>query len=257
MIRHLHITMILICLSAGIAWSQTTYAVIVGISDYKILTPGKGGDLRFADDDARLFAALLQSKAGGTVPTRNIILLTERQATRDNILRAMQLFRQASASDRIIFYFSGHGDQGMLHPYDVGPGVFLQNNDVKSAFRQSSAHTKLLLADACKSGSMRRQAFPHAPTNSPNEQTKNVVVMMSSRANQFSQELSSIQHGAFTYYLVKGAAGEADLDHNRIVTMQELYRYMRGTIQKVTRNQQTPVVYGRFPASMPFTYIGT
>lgn len=234
--------------------AQNTYAVVVGISDYAILGPGNG-DLNFADDDARLFADLLQSRAGGTVPARNIILLTERQATRNNILRAMNLFQQATPNDRIIFFFSGHGDQGILVPYDAGPGVILMHSDVKIAFRNSAARTKLLLADACKSGSMRRNTFPHPPVTQSADLNKNVVVMMSSRANQVSQELPRLQHGAFTYFLVRGATGEADIDRNRIVTMQELYRYMRSAIQKITRNGQTPVVFGRFPVSMPFTYV--
>ncbi len=255
MIRYVYFIVTTLILSASSALAQTTYAVIVGVSDYAIMSPGKG-DLRYADDDARLFANLLQSRAGGSVPARNIILLTEQQATRANILQAMQLFRQAKANDRIIFFFSGHGDQGMLLPYDVGPGVVLLHNDVKSAFRQSAAQTKLLLADACKSGSMRRQTLPHPPpVASSSELNKNVVVMMSSRANQLSQELPDIRHGVFTYYLAKGALGEADFDRNRIVTMQELYRYMRSTIQSKTGNQQTPVVFGRFSSSMPFMYV--
>lgn len=255
--KHIHTSLLLLFLLPNLALSasaQATYAVVVGISDYARLGP-RSGDLNFADDDARLFVSLLQSRAGGSVPARNIILLTEQQATRNNILRAMGLFQRATQQDRIIFFFSGHGNQGILSPYDASPNVFLQHNDIKRAFRQSAAHTKLILADACKSGSMSRHTSPPAAQSA--DLNKNVVVMMSSRANQTSQELSRLQHGAFTYFLVRGASGEADADHNRIVTMQELYKYMRTTIQSVTGNQQIPVVFGKFPVTMPFTYIGS
>ena len=256
--KHLYTTLFALLLLGAIvcpASAQTTYAVIVGISDYALFGPNNG-DLNFADDDALMFKNLLQSRAGGSVPPGNIILLTERQATRSNILRAMNLFRRATQHDRIIFFFSGHGDQGLLVPYDARPGFVLMHSDVKSAFRASAAHTKLLLADACKSGSMRLHTAPHPVDNSA-DGNSNVVVMMSSRANQTSRELSNLQHGAFTYYLVRGAVGDADADRDRIVTMQELYKYMRVTIQSATHNQQTPVVFGKFPVSMPFTYIGS
>ncbi|WP_288427466.1 caspase family protein [uncultured Spirosoma sp.] len=235
--------------------AQTTYAVIAGVSDYLNAGP-TNGDLQYADDDALLFAQLLQTPAGGNVPAQNIVLLTNHQATRDNIRRAMTLFRRAAPNDRIIFFFSGHGDQGVLLPYDVGPGVVLLHNDVKQAFRQSAARTKLLLADACKSGSMRRRTTQlQAPAPSSSTLNKNVIVMMSSRSNQFSQELRQLQHGAFTYFLVRGVQGEADIDRNRVITMQELYAYMRTKIGRLTAGKQIPVVFGRFPASMPFAYL--
>ena len=237
-----------------LAATQQTYAVIVGISDYAMGQPGKG-DLNFADDDARLFANMLQSAAGGSVPAANMILLTERQATRTNIISAMRLFRRAAKNDRIIFFFSGHGDQGMLLPYDAAPGVVVLHNDVKLAFRQSSALTKLLLADACKSGSMYRSTLTKTPVVHAPSRDNNIVVMLSSRANQFSQELAQLKHGAFTYYLVQGASGKADADGNQTVTMRELYAYMRNTIQQATHNQQTPVVFGRFSSDMPFAVV--
>ncbi len=237
-----------------LAATQQTYAVIVGISDYALGQPGKG-DLNFADDDARLFANMLQSPAGGSVPAANIMLLTEKQATRANIIKAMTLFRRAAKNDRIIFFFSGHGDQGVLFPYDGAPGVVVLHNDVKLAFRQSNAQTKLLLADACKSGSMYRSSLSKTPVARAHTLNNNVIVMLSSRANQFSQELAQLKHGAFTYYLVLGASGKADADHNQTVTMRELYVYMRNAIQQATYNQQTPVVFGRFSSDMPFAVV--
>jgi len=236
------------------AAAQQTYAVVVGISDYALGQPGKG-DLNFADDDARLFAFMLQSPAGGSVPAGNMILLTDREATRANILKAMKLFKKAAKADRIIFFFSGHGDQGFLLPYDynAGPGAVVQHDDVKLAFRESPALTKLLLTDACKSGSMFPTTRPKSTVKTPPALNNNVVIMVSSRAKQFSQELSQLKHGAFTYFLVEGASGKADVDHNHIVTFHELYVYMRWTIQQATQNQQTPMMFGRFKPDTPFS----
>ncbi len=58
--------------------APTTYAVVVGISNYQ--SPDIP-DLQFAHHDARAFADWLQSPAGGQVPEANIQLLTEKGAT--------------------------------------------------------------------------------------------------------------------------------------------------------------------------------
>lgn len=252
LLQAISILLAILSASCGLVSAQTTYAVVVGVSDYANYGP-ENGDLNFADDDARLFTEMLMSREGGSVPSDHIILLTERNATRHNILLALDLFKRATTKDRIIFYFSGHGDQSYLIPHDAGPGVVLFHNDVKKAFRQSPAQTKFLLADACKSGNIRQHTYSHNLPTPSAEQAQNVVVIMSSRANQISRELSSLRHGAFTYFLVLGAAGKAGEDRNGIVTMKELYMYMRMAIMSVTDNQQTPVVFGRFPASLPFT----
>ena len=98
--------------------AQTTYAVVVGVSDYQILD-FRTGDLRFADDDAERFTAFLRSSAGGNVSSQNIIQLTNKNAGQANILLAMNIFQKASSQDRIIFYFSGHGLEKAFVPYDV------------------------------------------------------------------------------------------------------------------------------------------
>ena len=72
------ITMILLFLvgmsSLALAYNNT-YAIIIGVADYKNFAPGKG-DLNYTVKDASSFAAFLKSKNGGSVPASNIILLT-------------------------------------------------------------------------------------------------------------------------------------------------------------------------------------
>ncbi|MCX6216972.1 caspase family protein [Spirosoma sp.] len=238
--------------------AQRTYAVIVGVSDYQLGRPGKG-DLTFSDDDAELFYRLLRSPMSGSIPSENIILLTNSRASRANIMRAMTLFQQATPRDRIIFYFSGHGAPGMLLPYDYTPDarVTLYDRDVKAAFRQSAARTKLLLADACMAGTMRNRQYPsRPPAVSSSTDNSTVVVLLSSRNEETSREGSNLQQGFFTHYLVKGATGDADINpRNGIVTIKELYDYVRQGVRQESQNQQTPVAYGRFPENLPFSTV--
>ena len=247
---------------------QQTFAVVVGISDYKLGLPNKG-DLHYSGDDARSFCELLKSQAGGRVPPANIRLLIDRNASRVNILQAMTIFQRAMPNDRIIFFFSGHGDEGLFLPYDAytsGPGLVLQHAVIKAAFRKSVAQTKFLIADACKSGSMTKRLYPHAlseqdplaASDTLNTLQANanssVVVILSSRSDEVSQESSRLKGGAFTHYLVEGARGAADNDpHDGIVTIRELHKYVWRKVKAEVGDSQTPKVFGRFSENLAFT----
>ncbi|MBK9017581.1 MAG: caspase family protein [Saprospiraceae bacterium] len=88
----------------------TTRAVVVGISDYQDMGIP---DLRFADRDAEAFANWLRSPAGGSVPERNLVLLTNKQATIAQFAKALDgLMETVKEGDLVIIYFSGHGDWG-------------------------------------------------------------------------------------------------------------------------------------------------
>ncbi|MDR0845034.1 MAG: caspase family protein, partial [Tannerella sp.] len=79
----------------------TLYAVIVGVSEYRHIS-----NLVYSHRDALEMYDLLKLQ---TAPA-NLKLLTNRQATKDSILSAMNsLFTQTKPEDIVIFYFSGHG----------------------------------------------------------------------------------------------------------------------------------------------------
>jgi uncharacterized caspase-like protein len=86
---------------------RNTYALVVGISDYKYVQP-----LQYATEDAFLFYQFLKSKCGGSIPESNIRLMNDEEATSGNIwIRGISwLQNSAKPGDKIIFYFSGHGD---------------------------------------------------------------------------------------------------------------------------------------------------
>jgi len=232
------------CRKAG---ANTTYAVVVGISDYEI-SDYRTGDLRYADQDARRFGEFLQSTAGGKVPSQNIKLLTNRAATKSAILKAMSLFKKASPHDRVVFYFSGHGMKGGFVPYDVStndPATVLTYQEVKARFKPSNASTKLCIADACLSGGMTARTAWKVPA-SQTPPSSNVVLMLSSRSTQSSVESSRTRGGVFTFFLLAGLDGKADRDKNQIVTIRELYDYLAPRIRRNTPNHQAPLFYGKF-----------
>lgn len=236
---------------------DNTYAIIIGVADYKNFTPGKG-DLTFTVPDAIRFRDFLKSKRGGSVPASNIILLTDAQATKQAILdKGKALFAKAGKNDRVIFYFSGHGGDGYFLPYDVtdyGQNLLFYD-EVKSIFRASKSNTKLLFADACHSGAMKPETKKDVELQKSLEKGKqaasnmNIAVMLSCQQDQVSWETSALRQGVFTYYLMEGLAGAANRDGNQYITIQELFYYVYHNVEDMTikmGKKQTPVLFGKF-----------
>lgn len=230
---------------------ENTYAIIIGVADYKNFAPGDG-DLNYTVNDALSFADFLKSKKGGSVPASNIVLLTDAQATKQNIItKAKALFSKAKKNDRVIFYFSGHGSKGCFMPYDAGDigNSSLYFKEIKSIFRSAKCDTKLLFADACYSGSMKNGLENNSSQNGKKkdeEVNMNIAVMMSCTDNQYSIETSAFRQGVFTYYLMEGLSGKANRDGNSFITIQELYYYVYHKVKERSGENQTPILFGKF-----------
>lgn len=244
-------------LNASMSAYENTYALIIGVADYKNFAPGDG-DLSYTVGDALSFAAFLKSKKGGNVPSTNIVLLTDANASKSNIIaKGKALFAKAKKDDRVIFYFSGHGDKGCFLPYDVSlmGGNMLYFSEVKSIFKAAKCNTKLLFADACFAGSMKKNVTQKADWKKALEKghksagNMNIAVMMSCQGDETSIESPSLQQGLFTYYLMEGLGGAANSDGNKFVTIQELYYYVYHKVQDEAasrRHKQTPELFGKF-----------
>jgi uncharacterized caspase-like protein len=146
---------------------STTYAVVIGITRYQTESLST---LQFADRDAGLFAAHLQSKAGGNVPAGNVRLLLNEDATIAAIYDALNwLQERCTSNDKAYFYFSGHGDVetansfslGYLLAYNSPPNNYRNNaitiedlNKVANHLSSKTKATVVLVTDACHSGKL-------------------------------------------------------------------------------------------------------
>jgi uncharacterized caspase-like protein len=74
-------------------------------------------------------------------------------------------------------------------------------------------------------------------------QEANAVVFTSSRGRELSQESTQWKHGAFTYALLQGLAGKADLMKAGRVTMKELDAYVSELVPQITDGAQHPITY--------------
>lgn len=230
------------------------YAVVVGVANYAHIN-----SLRYTDDDAFRLYAWLKSPEGGALPDEQISLFIDEAAGRDEILSGLRKqFSKAGSNDLILFYFSGHGSQGAFIPADFdGTSHQLTHASVREIFDQSKARYKICIADACHSGSLDKgvksawdgvyDSYYTALSNSGG----GMALFMSSKAEETSLEIGGLRQSVFTYYLLEGLKGNADVNQNKIVTIQELYNYVAANVKSYTSNRQSPVINGNYDKDMP------
>lgn len=248
------LTLLLLLSFGQAAWCyNNTYAVIVGINDYRNDAVIK--DLPYSLNNTRAIYNFLTSKEGGSVPAKNICYLTNAQATREGIIsNAKAMFSKAKEGDRVIFYFAGHGGEGFFAPYDfdgfVESTVFY--SDIKSIFRSAKCSTKLLFLDCCYAGSVKsRSNDSDRLRDRTSSDNLNIAVMSASKADEVSWQSSELGMGVFTYYLIRGLGGAANRDGNSYITIQELFYYVYKQVMAKTSGPgyasvQTPHLFGKF-----------
>lgn len=199
------ISLLLAILIFSEAYSQDaikTYAVIVGVAKYNSIK-----SLRYPKDDAYRFYAHLKSVEGGSIPEQNISLLIDEEASNSNILKKLKIiFSKAGINDRVIFYFSGHGNNGYFLPYDYdGYNNKLLHTEISEIFKQSKAKYKICIADACHSGSFEKDKSVSSDVldsyySTLNSSTGGFVLLMSSAADETSIETDGNRQGAFSFF---------------------------------------------------------
>lgn len=134
------------------------YVVAVGISDY---VDGRFR-LTYADKDARDLAALLEGKweRFGAV---KVLRILNRDATRENILKAAEFLKPCRVDDAVVLFFAGHGllDAKLDYYFATADIDFadptkrgLPYEAIEELLDVTHARRKLLLMDTCHSGEL-------------------------------------------------------------------------------------------------------
>lgn len=224
---------LLICTLFSVSIKAETFVVCVGIANYA--SPNIP-NLMKTENDAKAMSDFF--KKG----TPNVITITGRYATKSQILKSVRSqFGNAKPTDRIIFYFSGHGYREGFCPYNMTkPEEGLTFEEIVEVMAESKASEKIIFADACHSGGIRKSN--EVLTSKRN----NVLFFLASRGNESSLESSFLNNGYFTKYLIRGLGGGADINHDQKITASELFKYVSEEVKNRTGDRQHPVMWGKF-----------
>jgi hypothetical protein len=199
--------------------------------------------LRYAENDARAMASLMQ-ELGGVAAEDSIVVLAP---TTGNVVgsfrRMRQRAREAQAGSRrveFLLYYSGHSDeQGLL----LGSDRF-SYLELKAAIQEVRADVNIAILDSCSSGAFtllkggtRQPAF----LVDDSSQMQGHAYLTSSSEDEAAQESDAVSGSFFTHYLLSGMRGAADATRDGQISLNEVYHYaFSETLARTEKTQAGP-----------------
>lgn len=237
-------------------------ALIVGVSDYQ-----QTGipDLNYAHRDAMAFAHYLREESPWPIAPKDLVVLTNQEATYGNFISELTaMVERCEPNDRFLLYFSGHGSieaasdgpmgYWLMHdapPHSYASGGACKITTLNDYFQQIVREKKadiVLVSDACRSGTLAEKPFKgaQATTAAMAELFTGTIKLLSCEISQLSYESPNLGggRGIFSYYLVEGMKGYADLNENQFVDLFELERYVQDQVREASKGRQHPFRQG-------------
>jgi len=238
---------------------RDSWAAIIGIDDYV-----NWQKLRYAAHDAQGVKDLLIQKYN--FAPDHIFTLLNGEATRQNILSLLgdKLANpnMVQREDRVLVFYAGHGatrklasgrELGYIIPVDAdltnyeGSAISMTNfQDISEAI---PAKHLLFIMDSCYSGLALTRGGGALPT-------QNYLAEISRRearemftaggADQQVADNGPNGHSVFTWTLLQGLDGRADLNGDGVITASELANYVAPAVSALSR--QTPA-FGNLPGT--------
>jgi TolA-binding protein len=244
-----------------VPYYRTSHALLIGINQYRHVDT-----LAFAVKDVEDVRVVLVQLYG--FPTEQIVTLTDGQATKGAITDALAALanpERVGTQDRVLIYFSGHGqtvktpdggEKGFLIPVDAqvklgeteNPAAYLTTclpmHAVWDYLQMCPAKHVLLVADACYSGLLAKKRASETPPTSWDlralSMKKARQVLTAGGAGEKTREQPALGHGIFTYKFLEELKARAAVG-NPVIT-QELYSALKRSVVNASGGMQTPVL---------------
>ena len=224
---------------------------------------GVGGDLPGTVEDARGIADVLTDAVRCAYPPEQVRLLAGADATRANILAALDaLIQSASPQSTILFYFSGHGCRAESPTgeayYLIPQGYDLQKlyktavsgAELAERLRALAAQKVLVLLDCCHAGGVgqaKAVGVELAKAPLPGEalalleEGRGVVLVASSQEDELSY--AGRPYSAFTLALLEALSGVGVAKKDGWVRVADLALHAREVVPERTRGKQHPILH--------------
>lgn len=219
----------------------TNYALIIAVGKYR---DSKINPLNYAENDAREIYRVLTGPRTGLFKPENVTILINEEATEKNIKFKFDdmVLKADSKEDLFFVFYAGHGftypngsDTYWLS-YDTMVGNEEGNRIKSTAFSNLTLATKIadieadtivFFVDACFSSGMVAKPTAIRGLDSYLGSGKDYVIITSSQADQTSIESPRLKHGLFSYFLIKGLSGEADIASDGFVGIEEIWPFVK------------------------------
>jgi hypothetical protein len=234
-------------------------AIIIGVANYRRFPKAE-----YADSDARAFYDYARLSLG--VPTDNIRLLIDDKAESVEVFRALKNWlpsRVNPGKTDVFLFYSGHGLPSMdgkslyLLPPEVDRDYLertaISQQEVISLINAAKPRSALLLLDSCYSGQTRSgqtllaDARPISIVAKTPDIPKTFTLFSASGPNEISSSSAELKHGVFSFFLMKGLEGDADLNKDGGITIAELKDFVSSKVKNwASRSNRTqnPMLIG-------------
>ena len=226
--------------SDSLATSKTrdAVAIIVGVENYSKLPVAS-----YAANDASEFRAYA-SRFLGIAPS-NIKTFIDSQAQRADLLLAFKYWLPAHVNKGrtdVYIFFSGHGvtqdtaKSPYWLPFDVNTDLLeetaINQTALLAQLNQLGAKSVTVFLDTCFSGTNRAgQTLAQNQRGvsiklSSEPSSGNIHILTAGTRSQSAYGDADLKHGVFSFYLLKGLAGAADSNHDKLINLGELTDYV-------------------------------
>ena len=235
-----------------------SWAIVVGVDSYP-----KWPHLQYAVRDAEGVGQTLVQKFG--FASDHVVTLKNEQATRRGILAAFHDLvghggtTGLQPNDRVFVFFAGHGatrklssgrDLGYIVPYDADPDNLASDaipmTEIQNIAESLPAKHVLFVMDACYSGLGLTRGGANAAFLRDNAKRLGRQMLTAGGTDQMVSDGGPNGHSVFTWTLLQGLAGKADMNGDGLITATELAAYVAPAVASVS--QQTPA-FGSLPGS--------
>lgn len=236
--------------------SKPAKAVVIAIGIERF-RDGQMPPIKYAGHDAEVMAEYLREI--GNIPDDRIRVLRDTHALKQDLTETFDewLPPRVDAATVVYVFFAGRAlvdattGSVSLIPFDgtatAQSRLYPVRQLQQSLYRQPIKRAILMFDVSLEPspGADLHATRPPTWEASGGERKDQVMWMVGNRALQEAHTYEQGKHGLFTYYLLKGLQGIADLDRDGTVAAGELCLYARGEVVRVAReqfgNEQDPV----------------
>ena len=248
------------------------YALVIGTGQYEDKRiPALPASL----NDARQLYDILIDPSIGMFQPENVTLLVDENVTRSKVVDALDtLRRQAGSEDLVIIFFYGHGAVDELgHSYwvmhdtkiDSLRATAFSETEITDLLSEIKTTRLVTIIDACYSASTaeigRSKSLVDLQKIYPQFKGEGRVAITGSKGDQLSVVITDKNHpgygySAFTWHVISGMKGEGDTDKDGVVTVNELWSYVKDRTETTARQQggnQQPQLKGQIGSKFLLT----
>lgn len=232
---------------------EKTIAIIITIEKYAVRSDNQVDDVKYATNDALRFKEMLISSMN--ISEENIYVWKNEEALKSNLdYELKSLFYSLSESDRLIFYYVGHGfHDGVtnylstydMHPFNIAETAISLRKILLDPLKQSKCKNAFIFIDACAKSFDNKNERSHIANINEDEfkiissKFESYSIFLSCNPGESSYSCDTLKNGMWTYYLTKAineSVDEVTFNH-KYITDRKLGDYLSENVSEYAKNK--------------------